>query len=176
MSVTMRPPAAVGTVQGYGQTYSPDASGNYAILFYKDVQSLAAAGWSIVAVSPEAAPDYVVDLTGILPSATGGTYGAVTNLAPALDYPFIKPLSMDLVFGSVSGETVTVQLVVTYSDGTTTTITSFTASSSSTTALTNAQLRGLYKTGVVITNIAINCKSSIGSSTATLEVKSHGIQ
>ena len=180
-AVIMRPPSGFsGTLQGMGANYSADASGNYSILFYKDVQTLLAAGWSPVVSGTETTPDFLVDLTGINPPAAVSTYGTVQNIAPGTDFGSIKPLSCDIVFGGTFGtETVTVQIVVTFSDGTTHTTTTFTATGTGTTAMTNAQLRStFYKNAVTITNIAINSKSSLaaGSSIATVEVKMHGIQ
>jgi hypothetical protein len=179
----MRPPSGgttgVGTVYGNATNYTADASGNYTITFYKDVDALLNQGWSIVKTG-NTTPDFLVDLTGIAPSATLNTYGPATILSPTADYASVKPLSCDLIFGGTFGsETLTVKIIVTFSDGTTQTTTSFTATGTGTTAFTNAQLRStFYKNGVTISSISFSCASSLaaGSSIATLEVKSHGIQ
>ncbi len=182
-TVVMRPPtggtAGVGTIQGLGANYSPDASGDYSIPFYKDVQALLQAGWTVVKAA-NTAPDYLVDLTGINPSATLNTYGTAQLISPTADFASVKPLSFSIVFGGTFGsETVTVKIIVTFSDGSTQTTTSFTATGTGTTAFTLAQLRStFYKNGVTISSISIASASSLsaGSSIATVEVLSHGVQ
>jgi len=178
VSVTMRPSSADAgqTIQGSAGSYSPNASGEYVVTDPRDVAALLFRGWT-PANTPAGADSYVVDITGVVPSATSGTYGTAKTLSSDSGAASLIPLSMDLIFGGTfagGGETITVQLVVTYNDGTTTTVTSFTATATGTTALTNAQLRGLFSDGKSIASIAINCKSSVNTSTATLEVKSHG--
>ena len=180
-NVVMRPPAGVsGTLQGRALNFSPDASGNYNVSDYRDVNALLQAGWRTVVSGTESTPDYVVDLTGIAPAAALNTYGAAVLLTPTADFGSVKPLSCDLIFGGTFGsETLTVKIIVIWSDGSTATVTSFTATSTGTTVMTPAQLRTtFFKNGLTISSISFQAASSLaaGSSIATLEVKSHGEQ
>ena len=177
--LTMRPTSADAgqTIQGTANSYSPAADGTYSVSDVNDIQALLFRGWSI-AITASGGDCYVADITSITPSATLNTLGAAKTLSPDTGSTSLIPLSMDLIFGGTFGsETLTVNIVVAYSDGSTpTTITSFTATGTGTTSLTLAQLRGLFVDGKSIASIAFSCKSSLsaGSSAATLEVKSHG--
>lgn len=109
------------------------------------------------------------------PSATIDTYGAAVTNTPATNFTAILPLGVDIVFGGTFGaETVTAQIVVTYSDATTATLTK-TAVATGTTTLTATDLMGLVKDGVYITQSSFNSKSSIASSTATVTFNRYGL-
>jgi hypothetical protein len=182
----MRPPvtalggtAGIGTLAGLGANYTPDADGNYTITFWKDVDACQNAGWTVVKPG-DVGPDLFPALTGIAPSATLNTYGAVTTIAPSADFASLKPLSCDIVFaGTFGSETLTVKILVTFNDATTQTSTAFTATGTGTTAMTLAQIRNtFYKAGVAIASIALSCASSLGagSSVALFGVNMHILQ
>lgn len=171
---SMVPPASfkLGTVQGSATVYTP-TNGVYTITDPDDVQSLLVLGWSI-AVVKQGGGIWKCALTGVNPSATLNVFGAAQNVTPNAGATEIVPLSFDIVFGGTFGsETVTVQFVMNYSDGTTATVT-FTATGTGTTSLTNAQLRSLVADGLSISFIAISSKSTINSSTATVAINGHG--
>lgn len=163
-----------GKITGYAATYSPDANGNYTVTDREDLRVLIRNGYTVI--EADVRNDMIVALTGVNPSATLNTYGTAQTVTPAAANVKLKPMSLDLVFGGTFGsETLTVEILVTYSDGTTTTIVTYTATGTGTTALTNAQLRALYKDAVYIVSIRFRSKSSLGagSSIATLAVNGH---
>lgn len=102
------------------------------------------------------------------PSATANANGTVVDLTPPSSYYSIFPEAMDVVFGGTFGsETVTANIVVTYSDSTTTTITK-TATAVGTVSLTSTDKIALIKDGLYITKIEVSCQSTISSSVATV--------
>lgn len=169
------PTGFAGPVAGIADSITPDANGFYNSTDYREIQALLAAGWQVVGSVVDG--DFVAALTGVNPSASVGVYGTAQLIKPNSGYGSLHIESCDLVFGGTFGsETVTVQIIVTYSDGTTTTITSFTATATGTTAMSLAQIRAMIKQGVSIASISFQSKSSLsgGSSIATLGVNAHG--
>lgn len=176
MSVIMRPPygAEAGTIQGKAANYTPNADGTYTIPSYSEALALMGAGWKVEEEGSQA-EDFVLSALAVAVGQTGGTYGAATAWGPDTGNASMIPLSLDIVFGGTFGsETVTVKFVVTYDDGTTTTIQSDTATGTGTTSYTNAKLRAFFKDNRSITSIAVSAKSTISSSTATVALNAHG--
>ena len=117
--------------------------------------------------------NYVAALTAIVPSATLNVYGAAETITPENSARYLEPLSIDIVFSGTGSETVTVKVHAVFSDASTQDAT-FTATSDGTTALTNAQLRSIFKDGLAIASLAFSVKSSISSSTESVSINSHG--
>lgn len=110
------------------------------------------------------------------PSATANTYGTAVDYSVTANYSSLLPHAVDVVFGGTFGtETVTAQIVVTYSDATTTNITK-TATAAGTTSLTSSDIMSLIKDGVNITKLSVSSQSTIASSTATVTFNHYGIQ
>ena len=117
----------------------------------------------------------LIALTGLTPSATLNVNGAITAIAPSPGFFSLLMLSLDLVFSNTGSETVTVSLTPNFSDGTSGTARTFTATGDGTTALTNAQLRSLMADGKDMTSLSVMVKSSINSSTETVAVNASAL-
>lgn len=110
------------------------------------------------------------------PSATANTYGTAVDYSVTTNYSSLLPQAIDVVFGGTFGtETVTAQIVVTYSDATTSSITK-TATATGTVSLTNTDIMSLIKDGLNITKLSVSSKSTIASSTTTVTFNHFGIQ
>lgn len=109
---------------------------------------------------------------------TGGSYGAAsTILAPDSNHVGVVPLAGSVTVGGTVGtsETITVEIIAHYSDGTTGSITkSFTATG--TDYLTAADLLTLLKNGVYIESVTAQAESSATSTSATVTVAAAGLQ
>lgn len=116
------------------------------------------------------------DKTGVLPSATIATFGTALLLTPDSGFTTFLLSQLALIFASVGSETLTVSLIPNYDDGTSGSAVLPTATTSSTLNLTAKQIASLHKSGVGLVSITITIKSSIGSSTATLEVTGVGLE
>ena len=175
----LRRPATNNTDLVYGVSINyVVVNGQITVEENKDILALMAQGWQPV-VGVDKGGVLVYSITGITPDATAGTYGTAKDILPEAGFSSFVPLSFDLVFGGTFGtETVTAQLVITYTDGSTQTITSYTATAVGTTSLTIDQLRGLFATGkfVGIASIAVATSSTLASSATTLAINSHATQ
>lgn len=110
------------------------------------------------------------------PSATVNNYGvAITNIPPT-NYTSVLTLGANIVFGGTFGssETVTLQKTVTYSDGTSTSITK-TATASGTVTLSVSDFLTLVKDGVYITQTSYQSQSNIANSQVTVSVNRYGM-
>jgi len=127
---------------------------------------------------------------GILPSATSATYGTAFNVVapnPVSTYGSagegsaanaatfqvvgvsgIVPLQITFTATVIGTETLTYQVTATYNDATTTSINSKTATTTAATSYAIADMTSLLANGKYITNLALEVKSSISSSTATV--------
>lgn len=102
------------------------------------------------------------------PSATAVTYGTAIDLIPVNGYASIVPRHCDIVFGGTFGsETVTAQIVVTFNDNNTLSLTK-TATATGTVSLTGTDWINLTKDGVYITKFSVNSQSTINSSAVTV--------
>jgi len=106
---------------------------------------------------------------------TGGAYGTAVALTPPANKSIV-PLSASLTWGGTfaTGETVTIRLTATFSDGTTASITR-SATATGTVLLNPADLQGLMKDGVYITQIAVDSSSSATSTTVTTSITIYGL-
>lgn len=179
--IVMSPPAtvSVGTVvQGLNASYSPSL-GLYTITDPRDVLALLNQGWRIT--SQQSSGDIflwsAVAANVNASTTTASLYGTAAVQTPDSGVKYFVPLSFDVVFGSMTTETVTVDVTTTWSDGTTTDIATYTATTNGTTAFTNAQLRAQFgaKDGLSIASVTIKSKSSITSSSATVAINAHGV-
>lgn len=118
--------------------------------------------------------------TAIAPSATVSTYGTAQTMLPDAGKQGVENISHgEIVWGGTFGsETATLQLIPTFSDGTTGTGTTVTATATGTATLTAVNLIPLGKDGVFVTSVAVSLKSSLsaGSSLATATVTLEGAQ
>jgi hypothetical protein len=107
---------------------------------------------------------------------TSGNYGTSVSLTP-LTNKSIVPLSASLTWGGTfgSGETVTIRITATFSDGTSANITE-SASSTGTVYLNPVDLQGLMKDGVYITKIDVDSSSDSASTSVTTSVTVYGLQ
>jgi hypothetical protein len=105
-----------------------------------------------------------------------GAYGSAVALTPAANKSVV-PLTVSLTWGGTfaSGETVTIRLTATFSDGTTANITR-SATATGTVLLNPADLQGLMKDGVYITQIAVDSSSSAASTTVTTSATVYGLE
>jgi hypothetical protein len=102
------------------------------------------------------------------PSTTANTYGTSVDFTPPTNFLAINPRHMDIVVGgTVGAETLTFQLIMTYSDGTTSTMTK-TATAVGTTSLSGTDWFTLFKDNVYINKINVSSQSSIASTLATV--------
>jgi hypothetical protein len=106
---------------------------------------------------------------------TGGAYGSAVSLTPPTNKS-IAPLSASLTWGGTfgTGETVTIRLTATFSDGSTASITK-SATATGTSALNPADLQGLMKDGAYITGIAVDSSSSASSTSVTTSATVYGL-
>jgi len=106
---------------------------------------------------------------------TSGAYGSAVNLTPDTNFKAIFIDSITLTWGGTfgSGETVTIRITVTFSDGTTANITR-SATATGSVALNPADLQGLYKHGVYINKISIDSSSSASSTSVTTSATVYG--
>jgi hypothetical protein len=102
------------------------------------------------------------------PSATANTNGTQVDLTPPSGFASIVPLGMNIVIGgTVGSETITAQVIATYSDSTTATL-SKTFTATGTTALTTTDFITLFKDGVFINKLSVVSKTTIASTAATV--------
>jgi hypothetical protein len=106
---------------------------------------------------------------------TGGAYGSAVALTPPANKSIV-PLSAALTWGGTfgTGETVTIRLTVTFSDGTTANITK-SATATGTVLLNPADLQGLMKDGVYINKVSVDSSSSAASTTVTTSATIYGL-
>lgn len=108
------------------------------------------------------------------PSATANTLGVATLNTPPANFKALATLGVNLVFGGTFGsETVSCIKTVTYSDGTTASLTK-TATAAGTVSLTVADFLALVKDGVSIVQSSWQSQSTIASSLATVTVNRYG--
>lgn len=108
--------------------------------------------------------------SGIAPSATLNTYGAATTIAQSGGNlrASITLTQLQLTSGGTFGaETLTVRVTATYQDGTNATLTHTFTSAGSNYTLTTADIYTLLANNKQIVSLAIDCQSTINSSTAT---------
>jgi len=106
----------------------------------------------------------------------GGAYGTAVALKPGA-MRGVVPLSASLTWGGTfgTGETVTIRLTAKFSDGTSANITR-SATATGTVLLNNADLQGLFKDGVYITEIDVDSSSSASSTSVTTSATIYGIE
>jgi hypothetical protein len=105
----------------------------------------------------------------------GGSYGSAVAIAAPTNKSLVL-LSASLTWGGTfgTGETVTIRLTAKFSDGTTSNITkSATATGSQT--LNTADLQGLMKDGVYVTEVDVDSSSSADSTTVTTSATIYGL-
>lgn len=107
---------------------------------------------------------------------TGGAYGSAVALKPATNKSIV-PLSASLTWGGTfgTGETVTIRITAKFSDGTSASITK-SATATGTVLLNQADLQGLFKDGVYITEIDVDSSSSATSTSATTSATIYGLE
>ena len=107
---------------------------------------------------------------------TGGGYGTAETVSPPSNVRGIVPLSATITWGGsfATGETVTVRITATFSDGTTASITK-SATATGTQSLNPVDLQGLFKDGVYITQLAVDASSDQSSTSVTVSVDIYGI-
>jgi hypothetical protein len=104
----------------------------------------------------------------------GGAYGSAVALTPPANKSIV-PLSAALTWGGTFGtETVTIRLKVKFSDGTTANITKSAAAAGSQT-LNPADLQGLMKDGVYITEVDVDSSSTAASTNVTTSATIYGL-
>ena len=99
-----------------------------------------------------------------------GVYGTAVAIS-AVSNKSIVLLSASLTWGGTfgTGETVTIRLTVKFSDGTTANITK-SATATGSLALNPADLQGLMKDGVYVTEVDVDSSSSAASTSVTTSV------
>lgn len=142
----------------------PSANGTYALPLSVNMGALIGSGWRAVDVGA----DLAATTAAFLPSATLATYGTPVVQLPASGYADINPAVVQFVTTSVGSETLTMEAIPTYSDATTGSAVTITATTSTTTPFTQANIASLYANGKAIVSIAYAVKSSINSSTASV--------
>jgi hypothetical protein len=107
---------------------------------------------------------------------TGGAYGTAVALKPIVNKSIV-PLSAKLSWGGTfaTEETVTIRLTAKFSDNTTASITK-SATATGDVYLNPADLQGLMKDGVYITEIDVDSSSSAASTTVTTSATVYGIE
>jgi hypothetical protein len=107
---------------------------------------------------------------------TGGAYGTAVALTPAANKSIV-PLSAKLEWGGTfaAGETVTIRLTAKFNDGTSASVTS-SATATGTVLLNPADLQGLFKDGVYITEIDVDSSSSAASTSVTTSATIYGLE
>ena len=107
---------------------------------------------------------------------TGGAYGSAVSLTPATNKSIV-PLMIKLSWGGTfrTGETVTIRITVSFSDGTTATFTK-SATATGDYWLTDAEKASLFKDGVYITRIAVDSSSSATTTSVTTSATIYGIE
>jgi len=107
---------------------------------------------------------------------TGGAYGTAVVLSPATNKSVV-PLSVSLTWGGTfgTGETVTIRITAKFSDGTSANITR-SATATGTVFLNPADLQGIFKDGVYITEIDVDSSSSLTSTTVTTSATIYGVE
>jgi hypothetical protein len=105
----------------------------------------------------------------------GGEYGSAIALTPPTNKSIV-PLSAALTWGGTfaSGETVTIRLTAKFSDNTTANITK-SATTTGSQALNSADLQGLMKDGVYITEVDVDSSSDATSTDVTTSVTVYGL-
>jgi hypothetical protein len=105
----------------------------------------------------------------------GGAYGSAVALTPPANKSIV-PLSATLTWGGTFGtdETVTIRLTVKFSDNTTANITK-SAIATGSQALNPADLQGLMKDGVYITEVDVDSSSSAASTSVTTSAAIYGL-
>jgi len=105
----------------------------------------------------------------------GGAYGSAVALTPPANKSIV-PLSAALTWGGTfgSGETVTIRLTAKFSDNTTANITK-SATTTGSQALNSADLQGLMKDGVYITEVDVDSSSSAASTSVTTSATVYGL-
>jgi hypothetical protein len=120
-------------------------------------------------------PDYAGTALSVLlrqaPSVTmglSGAFGALSTVSPDSGFSGILPLAVAIVWGGTFGsETATAQIVVTYSDNSTDTLTLGGVTTTQTQSLTDGQRFSLLKDGVSITKIQVQAKTTASSTSVT---------
>jgi hypothetical protein len=107
---------------------------------------------------------------------TGGAYGTAVALTPTTNKSIV-PLSASLTWGGTFGtdETVTIRITAKFSDGTSASITK-NATATGTVLLNPADLQGLFKNGIYITEIDVDSSSSASSTSVTTSVTIYGLE
>ncbi|MHB8681285.1 MAG: glycosyl hydrolase family 28-related protein [Acidimicrobiales bacterium] len=104
-----------------------------------------------------------------------GTYGAATTVTPDSPAVGMAPFSVGSFVSVAGGETVTIQVVATFDDATTATLT-FGGQGSTTTLTANSQqLSVLFKDGHYLTQLQFYAKSTAASPTSTASAYVSGL-
>ena len=136
----------------------------------------------------DALPSGAIDRTQIRPlgvhfvkiafptPGTRGAYGTAITIVPAANKSIVL-LAASLSWGGTfaSGETVTIRITVTFSDGTTASITK-SATTTGTVWLTTSDLAALMKNGAYVTSVSIDSSSSATSTFVTTSVTIYAIE
>lgn len=106
---------------------------------------------------------------------TSGSYGSAETISVPSNARGIIPLSISITWGGsfLTGETVTVRITATFSDNSTQSITK-SATATGTQDLNPADLQGLFKDGVYITQLSIDASSDQASTSVTVTVDVYG--
>jgi len=107
---------------------------------------------------------------------TGGSYGTAVDITPSTNKS-ILPLQIKTTTGGTyaTGETVTIRITVTFSDGTTASVEKpHTATGDI--WLSGSEIASLMKDGVYITKISIDSASDQSSTSVTTDVTIYGIE
>ena len=107
---------------------------------------------------------------------TGGSYGTAVDITPSTNKS-ILPLQIKTTTGGTyaTGETVTIRITVTFSDGTTASVEkSHTATGDI--WLSGSEIANLMKDGVYITKISVDSASDQSSTSVTTDVIIYGIE
>jgi hypothetical protein len=109
------------------------------------------------------------------PTPGVGGYGSAVALTPPANKSIV-PLSAALTWGGTfgSGETVTIRLTAKFSDNTSASVTK-SATATGSQALNSADLQGLMKDGVYITEVDVDSSSDAESTNVTTSITVYGL-
>jgi hypothetical protein len=113
-------------------------------------------------------------IAAILPSATISTFGAAALLVPDAAFDKLMPTGIRFTVNPIGSETVTVEFIANYSDGTASSVLDKTATTTTPVDLSTPDFVALTKSGVHINSVSVKVKSSIGSSTASVAIAAFG--
>ena len=107
---------------------------------------------------------------------TGGAFGTAVSITPATNKSIVL-LAASLTWGGTfaAGETVTIRITVTFSDGTTANITR-SATATGTVWLTTSDLAALMRDGRYVTRVSVDSASSATTTSVTTSVTIYAIE